>query len=88
MNRNAALAAALLLFALPVLAGSEETKGRGSQQQMKAQVIEHINARIRILEEARACVTRASSTAAVAVCRELERRKTKALREKDRLNFK
>jgi hypothetical protein len=88
MNRYAALAAVLLLLSLPAPAAGEVAKGRGDQQQLKAQVIQHIDARIRILEEARACVARAANTGAVALCHQQERRKTKALREKDRLNVK
>jgi hypothetical protein len=44
-------------------------------------MIEHIDARIRILQEARACVGRAQGMGAIANCHEQERRKTKALRK-------
>jgi hypothetical protein len=51
---------------------------------MKTRMIEHIDARIRILQEARACVGRAQGMGAIANCHEQERRKTKVLRKQAR----
>jgi hypothetical protein len=66
----------------PPQAGAE--KGQGSQQKMKERVLEHIDAKIRILQKARSCVRAASDMAAMAVCHAQERKQMKDLRDKDR----
>lgn len=55
-----------------------------SQQKMKERVLEHIDAKIRILQKARSCVRAASGMAAMAVCHAQERKQMKDLRDKDR----
>lgn len=66
----------------PPQAGAE--KGSGSQQKMKERVLEHIDAKIKILQKARSCVRAASDMAAMAVCHAQERKQMKDLRDKDR----
>ncbi|PWB40743.1 MAG: hypothetical protein C3F19_09625 [Rhodocyclales bacterium] len=51
---------------------------------MKERVLEHIDAKIKILQKARSCVRAASDMAAMAVCHAQERKQMKDLRDKDR----
>lgn len=62
----------------------EEAKRGETQKQMKERVLQHIDARIRILQTAKSCVQAANNTAAMVVCHAQERKQTKALRDKDR----
>ena len=78
----AAWAAAALLLAGAVAAAPPPAPG--SDGKLKERVIKHIDARIRILETARACVRAARDSKAVLDCHTQERRQTKALREQDR----
>ncbi|MBM3392760.1 MAG: hypothetical protein FJY34_12440 [Betaproteobacteria bacterium] len=72
----------LLVLSLP--ASAEETRPPADPQQTKAQVVEHIDARIRILQEVRACVEKATDIAAITLCHEEERKKSRALRQQGR----
>lgn len=76
MKHTIALVAALALVP-SVFAGE-------ALQLSKEQLIAHIDARIKILQEARACVGKAVGTAGIAACYERERKQTKALREQSR----
>lgn len=80
--KRSTLLPVLLVLSLP--ASADETRPPADPQQTKAQVIEHIDARIGILQEARACVEKAPGIAAIALCHEEERRKTRALRQQGR----
>ncbi len=73
-----------VLLALSLPAPADESRPPLDPQQLKAQVIEHIDARMRILQETRACVEKASAIAAINLCHEEERRKTRALRQQAR----
>lgn len=83
MKRLASLVPLFALFAA-ASAGAQAPARPDSPQQMKARLIEHIDAKIRILQEARGCVEKASSMGAVAVCHDRERKQTKALRRQAR----
>lgn len=63
---------------------ADDAKRQESQQTMKARVLEHIDARIRILQAARSCVRAAPDAEAMAVCHAQERKQTKDLRDRDR----
>lgn len=78
-----ALAAAALFLAQPALA-VEAAKRQETQQAMKERVLDHIDAKIRILQEARSCVRAAADAEALTLCYAQERKQMKDLRDKDR----
>jgi len=80
--KRSTLLPVLLVLSLP--ASADETRPPADPRQAKAQVIEHIDARIGILQEARACVEKAPGIAAIALCHEEERKKARALRQQGR----
>lgn len=94
----AALAAALslplaALAAEPVRQGTgpeggrppmDEAKRQEMQQKMKERVLEHIDAKIRILQTTQSCVRAASDMESMEVCHAQERKQMKDLRDKDR----
>ncbi len=92
-----ALAAALSLPSLavePARPGPEgnrlpanAAKRDEMQQKMKERLIKHVDARIQILENARACIKAAADMKAINVCYEQERRRTKELRNQARADF-
>lgn len=94
MHRNihlliaAPLAAAALSFgALAAESGrppAGEAMRQDSQSAMKKRVLDHIDAKIRILQSAKACVRAASDMKAMVACHEQERKQTKALRNQAR----
>jgi hypothetical protein len=55
-----------------------------TQQKLKGRVLEHIDAKIKILQTARSCVRAASNAGAMAACHAQERKQMKDLRNKDR----
>lgn len=61
-----------------------EAKRQDSHSAMKKSVLDHIDAKIRILQTAKACVRAASDMKAMAVCHEQERKQTKDLRKQAR----
>lgn len=61
-----------------------DAKPQETQQKMKERVLEHIDARIKILQTARSCVRAASNAGAMAACHAQERKQMKELRNKDR----
>ncbi len=87
-----------LSAALPVAASAEPAKpahaakpavadtGKRSDmhKQLKEQALQHIDAKMRILQTARSCVNAAHTNAALLVCYEQERKQSKALRKTDR----
>ncbi len=77
-----ALSAALAL-SHPVSA-ADGAKGQEPQQNMKARLIEHIDAKIYILQSAKSCVRAASDMKAMAICHEQERKQTKDLKNQAR----
>ncbi len=87
----AGLAAALAL-SLPALAAGPEggrkpiddAKRQETQQKMKERVLEHIDAKIRILQASQSCVRAAPDAESMAVCHAQERKQTKDLRDRDR----
>jgi RNase H-fold protein (predicted Holliday junction resolvase) len=78
-----ALAAAALFLGQPVLA-MDAAKRQESQQAMKERVLDHIDAKIRVLQEARSCVRAAADMEAMTLCHAQERKQMKDLRDKDR----
>lgn len=83
---------AALLLSLPALAAGPEggrqsvddAKRQGTQQKMKERVLEHIDAKIRILQAAQSCVRAAQDLKSMAVCHAQERKQMKDLRDRDR----
>ena len=65
-------------------AAAGETKRQDSHSAMKKSVLDHIDAKIRILQTAKACVRAASDMKAMTVCYEQERKQTKDLRKQAR----
>ncbi|MBS3917145.1 MAG: hypothetical protein KGZ31_05580 [Sulfuritalea sp.] len=63
-----------------------EAKRQDTQSVMKKRVLDHIDAKIRILQTAKACVRAASDMKAMAVCHEQERKQTKELRKQASLD--
>ncbi len=81
-----ALAAALALSGSAYAA--DGAKGQDSQQALKGRLIEHIDAKIRILQSAKSCVRAATDMKAMAVCHEIERKQTKELKNQARSAIK
>lgn len=88
------LAALSVLLALSLPVGAAETPGAGdetrrqaAEQKMKARVLEHIEAKIRVLQAARSCVRAAADVEAMAVCHAQERKQMKDIRDKERQGF-
>lgn len=83
-----AIAALTACLALPPAIGADPAGAgaglAGPQRQMKEDVIAHIDARIRILQETKVCVRAANDMKAVSDCHAQERQKTKVLRERVR----
>ncbi|MCZ7656168.1 MAG: hypothetical protein M5R42_20735 [Rhodocyclaceae bacterium] len=81
----------LTLAAASALSGfayaADGAKGRESQPALKARLIEHIDAKIRILQTAKACVSAAADMKAMAVCHEQERKQTKDLKKQSRTDI-
>jgi hypothetical protein len=69
--------AALLVLSGPVPAAE-------SQQAMKERVLEHIDAKIRILQTAQSCVRGAKDAEDMMACHVQERKQMKDLRDKER----
>lgn len=65
-----------------------EAKRQDTQSAMKKRVLEHIDAKIRILQSAKACVRAAADMKAMAVCHEQERKQTKELRNQARSDIR
>lgn len=96
MTRNAVphftVLAVAMALSLPVPAAEGRSPPAGSakrqdmQQQMKDDVLKHIDDRIRILQEAKSCVRAAKDIKDMSDCHAQERRKSKALREQARAN--
>jgi hypothetical protein len=63
---------------------TEASKRQETPEKMKERVLQHIDARIQILQTAKSCVQAAGDMASMAVCHARERKQTKALRDKDR----
>jgi len=65
---------------------AEPVGRKGSRQslELKERLIEHIDAKIKILQTARSCVRAASDTGALAACHAQERKQMKELRNKGR----
>ena len=61
-----------------------DAKRQDSQSTMKKHVLDHIDAKIRILQSAKACVRAASDIKAMVACHEQERKQTKELKEQAR----
>lgn len=87
-------AALSVLLALSLPLGAAESPGPGeearrqvAEQKMKERVLEHIEAKIRILQAARSCVRAAADVEAMAVCHAQERKQMKDLRDKERQGF-
>lgn len=68
-----ALAAAVLSLTQPALA-ADAAKRQETQQAMKERVLDHIDAKIRILQEARSCVRAADDVEAMTLCYAQERK--------------
>lgn len=98
MHRNihlliaAPLAAVALSFGALAAEGSRppagEAKRQDTQSAMKKRVLDHIDAKIRILQSAKACVRAAADMKAMAVCHEQERKQTKELRNQARSDIR
>lgn len=87
MKRSSGLILAVLCaaiaFARPSPAADEP--GRGTlPQQTRLRLLEHVEARIRILEEAKECLRAADDLRDAAACHETERQRTRDLRNRDR----
>jgi hypothetical protein len=84
----AALLAAALSFGALAAEGSRPPAGaakrQDSQSLMKQRVLDHIGAKIRILQTAKTCVRAAADMKALAACHEQERQQTKTLKEQAR----
>ena len=89
MSRNthlliAAPLAAAISFGVFAAEGSRPPAGadkrQDSQSLMKQRALDYIDAKIRILQTAKACVRAAADMKAMAVCYEQERQQTKALK--------
>lgn len=63
---------------------TDASKRQETPEKMKERVLQHIDARIQILQRAKSCVQAANNMASVAVCHAQERKQTKNLRDKDR----
>jgi hypothetical protein len=74
-----AISAMAALLVLPGLVLAAE-----SQQAMKERVLEHIDAKIRILQTAQSCVRAATDTEDMMACHAQERKQMRDLRDKDR----
>lgn len=94
----AALVAALAL-SLPVLAVEPPRQGPGPeggrpslddakrqemQQKMKARVLGHIDAKIKVLQATQSCVRAATDMESMAICHAQERKQMKDLRDRER----
>jgi hypothetical protein len=91
MSRNTHLLivaplAAALSFGVFAAEGSRPPanadKRQDSQSLMKQRALDYIDAKIRILQTAKACVRAAADMKAMAICYEQERQQTKALKAK------
>lgn len=81
------------VLAAPAWAAGSPESGRAAarpseQQGLKKRVLDHIEAKIRILQAAHACVSAAKNAAAMAACHAQERKQMKELRDKDRQGVK
>jgi len=65
----------------PVRAVEEGGKREETQRKMKEQLLRHIEARIRILQDSHACIKAATDIRAIGECHEEERKRTRELRE-------
>lgn len=76
---------AVLAWSFSTLAAGPVGK-EGSRQplELKERVLEHIDAKIKILQTARSCVRAASNAGAMAACHSQERKQMKELRNKGR----
>ena len=74
-----------VVLALSFSIGAAE--GQEPQQNMKMRLIEHIDAKIRILQTAKDCVRAAADMKAMAICHEQERKQTKDLKKQSRASI-
>ena len=85
------LCIALLLAAQSLPAPAADTPNAADQtkssQKMKERLLQHVEARIKALEELHACIGAAAGMKAIGDCHEQERRKSKALREQARADL-
>lgn len=65
-------------------AAAEAGKRGDMHKQLKEQALQHIDAKMRILQNAKTCVNAANTNAALMMCYEQERKQTKTLRKSDR----
>ncbi|MBI4987567.1 MAG: hypothetical protein HZC23_02005 [Rhodocyclales bacterium] len=94
----AALAAAFAM-SLPALAAESPRPGavqeggrppmddaqrKEMQQKMKERVLDHIDAKIKILQSTQSCIRAASDVESMAVCHAQERKQMKDIRDKER----
>ncbi len=82
-----AVLSAFLAFSLQPLAAYSSERGN-LPQQTRQRLLEHVEARIRILEAAQECLRAAADMQDAAACHETERQKAKALRNRDRAKLK
>lgn len=88
-----AVLAAGLLLSLPVLAAegsrppADGAKQQEAHQSLKARALDYIDAKIRILQSAKSCVRLATSTTAMLVCHEKERKQMKDLKQQARTDI-
>ena len=83
MKRIVVLTLSLVLSSGAAVRAAPQAQ-EGALPRMKTRLIEYIDARIKILEQARHCVEKAASLAAATACHERERSQTKALRRQAR----
>jgi hypothetical protein len=62
----------------------DEAQRQEMQQKMKARVLDHIDAKIRILQTTQSCVRAAPDMESMAICHAQERKQMKDIRDKGR----